>query len=105
MKIKNARRAGRIKLDRPITIFVYGRELSCKLNNISLLGAGITGTSFLNMEIGQQVSINLPDVGKLRGQVRWTGLSGGGIGFDIQSQNNSRLKNYISQLEKNPGAP
>lgn len=99
MDDKNLRRVGRIKLDVPITITVYGREVSCMLDNISTLGAGISGASFLNMSIGQKVSLKLPEVGKMNGQVRWTGLSGAGISFDTGSEKRNLLRSYISSLE------
>lgn len=95
------RRVERVKLNIPISLVLAGCESTCTLINISILGVGVSGTKYIDMHMGQQVIVVLPGVGKISGEIRWTGEMGAGISFDSRYHTDGLLLEFINTIPQN----
>ncbi|PCH46391.1 MAG: hypothetical protein COC23_04345, partial [Hyphomicrobiales bacterium] len=71
------------------------------LVNISILGVGVSGTKYIDMQMGQKVVVMLPGVGKVAGEIRWTSEIGAGISFDNRYHHDGLLRDFINAIPQN----
>ncbi len=89
--MENRRKATRYDCSLPANLEYQSGSISCTIKDISSGGLSIAISSFVRIEIGEQITVVQGDLGKMVGTVRWTGMGTFGMRLD---QNLTGLKAF-----------
>ncbi|MCP4184493.1 MAG: PilZ domain-containing protein [Hyphomicrobiales bacterium] len=80
--MKSRRRTTRYDCSLPANLEYKSGSVSCTIKDLSSGGLSIAISSFLRIEIGEQVTIVQNDLGKMAGSVRWVRMGTSGMRLD-----------------------
>lgn len=93
------RKSKRYKVEKWVKAWANGRDINCRLMDISETGLGISKSGVLGIKSYDTITVELETVGKVTGIVTWAGQISFGVSLKLDLIAERKMESFIKTLE------
>lgn len=92
------RKSKRYKFEKWVKAWANGRDINCRLLDISESGLGISKNGVLGIKSHDEIVVELETVGRVTGIVTWAGQISFGVALKLDAESERKMTSFIKTL-------